>query len=161
MLKPNPVLKFAITLAVCFGVGGMGALLTTQDSITTWYVQLQKPFFTPPDWVFGPAWTILYLFMAISAFLIWNRGFDHPEVRLALKYFLIQLVLNGIWTPLFFGFHLILIAFMDIILLWWAISAAILAFKKISLRASILLIPYLIWVTYAAILNAAIWYLNK
>ena len=161
MVKPKQILKFLVALVVCFGASGLGALFMAGDSVNTWYAQLQKPGFTPPDWVFGPAWTILYLLMAISVFLIWNKGLDYPKVKQSLGLFLIQLALNAIWTPLFFGFHLILPALIDIIILWFAILATILAFKRISLHASILLIPYLIWVGYATILNGSMWYLNR
>ena len=160
-MKPKQLFKFIVALAVCFGASGFGVIFTTQDSITNWYAQLQKPNFTPPDWVFGPAWTILYLLMAISVFLVWNKGLDYPKVKQALGLFLLQLALNGIWTPLFFGFHLIMAAFIEIILLWLAILATLLAFKRISYRASMLLLPYLIWVGYAAILNGSICYLNQ
>ncbi len=160
MTKLKQILKFIAALAVCFGVSGFGAVFTTNGS-TSWYAQLEKPFFTPPDWVFGPVWTILYLLMAISAFLIWNKGLNYPKVKPALGLFLIQLALNAIWTPLFFGSHLILAAFIEIILLWLAIFATILVFKRISLLAAALLVPYLIWVSYAAILNGSIYFLNK
>ena len=161
MVKPKQILKFLVALVVCFGASGLGALFMAGDSVNTWYAQLQKPSFTPPDWIFGPAWTILYLLMAISVFLVWNKGLDYPKVKQSLGLFLIQLALNAIWTPLFFGFHLILPALIDIIILWFAILATILAFKRISLHASILLIPYLIWVGYATILNGSMWYLNR
>jgi tryptophan-rich sensory protein len=160
-MKAIQVFKFIVALAVCFSASGLGALFMAGDSLNTWYAQLQKPSFTPPDWVFGPAWTILYLLMAISVFLIWNKGLDYPKVKQSIGLFLIQLALNAIWTPLFFGFHLILPAFIEIIILWFAILVTILAFKRISLRASILLIPYLIWVGYATILNGSMWYLNR
>ena len=161
MVKPKQILKFLVALVVCFGASGLGALFMAGDSVNTWYAQLQKPSFTPPDWVFGPAWTILYLLMAISVFLVWNKGLDYPKVKQSLGLFLIQLALNAFWTPLFFGFHLILPAFIDIIVLWFAILFTMLAFKRISLRAAILLIPYLIWVGYATILNGSMWYLNR
>ena len=146
---------------MCFGASGLGAIFMAHNPETNWYAQLDKPNFTPPDWIFGPVWTILYLIMAISFFLVWNRGLDFPKVKLSLMYFLIQLIMNAIWTPLFFGFHMILFAFIDITILWFAILVTILAFRRISLSASILLIPYLIWVGYAAILNGAIWFLNS
>ena len=160
-MKPNQLFKFIVALAVCFGASGFGVIFTTQDSITNWYAQLQKPNFTPPDWVFGPAWTILYLLMAISVFLVWNKGLDYPKVKQALGLFLIQLALNGIWTPLFFGFHLIMLAFIEIILLWLAILTTLLAFKRISYLAGMLLLPYLVWVGYATILNGSICYMNQ
>jgi len=161
LTAPKQLVKFIVALLVCFGASGFGAIFMTQDSIDNWYAQLQKPSFTPPDWVFGPAWIILYLLMAISVFLVWKKGMDYPKVKQSLGLFLVQLALNSIWTPLFFGFHLILSAFIEIIILWFAILATMLAFKRISLSASILLIPYLIWVGFATILNGSIWYLNR
>ena len=160
MVKPKQILKFFAALAVCFGASGFGAIFMTRDSITNWYAQLQKPSFTPPDWVFGPAWTILYLLMAISFFLVWNKGINYPKVRQAIAWFLIQLALNAVWTPLFFGFHLILPAFIEILLLWLAILVTFYSFKRISLYAAVLWIPYVAWVGFAVILNGSIWYLN-
>ena len=160
-MKAIQVFKFIASLAVCFGASGLGAMFMGDDSITNWYAQLQKPNITPPDWVFGPVWTILYLLMGISVFIVWNKGLDYPKVKQALGLFLIQLALNAAWTPLFFGFHLILAAFIEIMLLWLAILATLLAFKCISARASMLLLPYLIWVGYAVILNGTICYLNQ
>ena len=161
MTEPKQFIKLIVALLVCFGVSGFGAIFTTRDSITNWYGQLQKPNITPPNWVFGPVWTILYLLMAIAAFLVWNKGLAYPKAKKALTLFLIQLALNAIWTPLFFGFHLILPAFIEIIILWVTILATVLAFKQISFYASILLLPYLIWISYAAVLNGSIWYLNS
>jgi len=160
-LKAIQIFKFIVALAVCFGASGLGALFMGRDSVDTWYSQLQKPNITPPDWVFGPVWTTLYLLMAVSVFLVWNKGFDYPKVKLAIGLFLIQLILNAIWTPLFFGFHSILLALFDIVLLFIAILATLLVFKSICIPASILLVPYLLWVGYATILNGSIYYLNQ
>jgi benzodiazapine receptor len=153
--------RFIIALMVCFGASGLGALFMSNDAVGNWYEQLQKPSITPPDWVFGPAWTILYIMMSISVFLVWNKGLDHPKVKLAICIFLIQLTLNAAWTPMFFGFHLILPALIDIVLLFIAILITMLAFKGISFWASMLLLPYLLWVGFATILNAMIWNLNR
>jgi len=160
-VKAIQVFKLIVALAVCFGASGVGALFMAGDSVNTWYAQLQKPNITPPDWVFGPAWTILYLLMAVSVFLVWNKGLDYPKVKLAISLFLIQLTLNAIWTPIFFGYHSILLALIDIILLFIAILATMLVFRSISITASILLLPYLLWVGYATILNGSIFYLNR
>jgi len=160
-VKTTQVFKFIAALAVCFGASGIGAIFMKDESISNWYAQLQKPNITPPDWVFGPVWTILYLLMGISVFIIWNKGLDYPKVKQALVLFLIQLALNAAWTPLFFGLHLILPALIEIMLLWLAILATLSAFKRISPRASMLLLPYLIWVGYAVILNGSICYLNQ
>ncbi len=155
------IIKMIVSVAVCFGASAFGALFMNADSINTWYAQLQKPVITPPDWVFGPAWTILYLMMSISVYLVWSKGLDYPRVKIAIGLFLIQLALNAAWTPIFFGFHLILPALVDIVLLFFAILVTLLVFKTISSRASLLLIPYLIWVGYATVLNALIWQLNR
>jgi len=160
-VKAIQVFKFIAALAVCFGAGGIGAIFMADDSISNWYAELQKPNITPPDWVFGPVWTILYLLMGISVFIVWNTGLDKPKVKRALVLFLIQLSLNAAWTPLFFGLHLILAALIEIVLLWLAILATFLVFKRTSVRAGMLLMPYLIWVGYAVILNGSIWYLNQ
>ena len=160
-MKLIQILKLITALAVCFGASGLGALFMAGDSVSNWYDQLQKPGITPPDWVFGPAWTILYLLMSISVFLIWNKGLAQPKVKLAISLFLVQLALNAAWTPIFFGFHLILPALIDIILLFIAIIATVFVFRVISLPASLLLVPYLIWVGYAAILNGSIYYMNQ
>ena len=160
-MKAIQIFKFIFALTLCFAASGLGAMFVTDDSLTNWYSQLQKPNIAPPNWVFGPIWTILYLLMGISVFLVWNKGLEYPKVKLAIGLFLIQLTLNALWTPIFFGFHLILLALIDIILLFIAILVTLLVFKTISFSASMLLLPYLIWVAYAAILNGAICYLNQ
>jgi tryptophan-rich sensory protein len=126
-----------------------------------WYATLNKPFFTPPAWVFGPAWTILYIFMAISAFLVWRKGFKKKQVGSALKLFAIQLVLNLLWSPVFFVAHNPLLAFAIIVVMWVFILKTILAFGKIDKTASYLLYPYILWVSFASILNFSVWFLNK
>jgi tryptophan-rich sensory protein len=161
MLKPKQIMKLVVALVVCFGVSGVGAVFTTQDSISNWYGQLTKPFLTPPNWIFGPVWSALYLLMAISFFIVWSKGINYFKVKQAMVLFVIQLVLNAAWTPLFFGFRLILPAFIDIILLWLVILVTLYVFKHISLYAAVILIPYVAWVGFAVILNGSIWYLNK
>jgi peptide methionine sulfoxide reductase msrA/msrB len=160
-VKGIQVFKFCVSLAVCFGASGVSVLFMGGKTVGGWYAELAKPVITPPDWVFGPAWTILYLLMSISLFLVWDKGLDYPKVKLAIGLFLIQLALNAIWTPIFFGFHSILLALIDIILLFIAILATLLVFKRISFPASILLVPYLLWVGFATILNSSICYLNQ
>lgn len=125
-----------------------------------WYANLTKPFFTPPNSIFGPAWTILYILMATSAYLIWKKGFKNKEVKEALKLFGIQLLLNIIWTPLFFGIKDFSLAFVDIIALWYYIYLTVKSFAKINKTASYLLYPYLAWVSFATLLNFSIWILN-
>jgi len=160
-VKGIQAIKLIISLVACFGASGLGAWFMTDDSVSNWYARLQKPSITPPDWVFGPVWTILYLLMAISVFLVWNKGLDYPKVKFAIGLFLIQLALNAVWTGIFFGFHLILPALIDIILLFIAILVTLLVFRSISFSASMLLVPYLLWVGYATILNGSIYYMNR
>lgn len=148
-----------ICLSLCLMTGFLGSFLT-MDSVKTWYAELSKPSFNPPDWAFGVVWPILYVMMGISAFLIWNKGLNNKQVKKALGIFLLQLVLNGIWTPIFFGLHMMGFALVEIILLWLAIMATIISFRKISKPAAYLLIPYILWVSFAVILNAALWQLN-
>lgn len=154
------VLKLAASLAVVLAAGGIGSLATTR-AIPTWYKNLSKPPFNPPEWLFGPAWTALYLMMAVAAFLVWNQGFSTPGVKLALGVFLLQLVLNSLWSVFFFGLRSPLAGLMDIVALWLAIIANIVLFFRVSTPAGVLLLPYIGWVTFAAVLNAAIFRLNR
>jgi len=145
-------------LAVCFAVSGMGAIFTSR-SVSEWYPVLQKPSWNPPAWVFGPVWTVLYLMMAIAAWMVWRRrGFR--EGAAALLIFAFQLALNAAWSPLFFGLRNPLAGLLDIIPLWAAILVTIAAFRKISPLAAALLIPYWLWVSFATALNFMIWRLN-
>jgi benzodiazapine receptor len=161
MARLKQFIKFIVALAICFGVSALGALFTTRHSLTDWYVQLNKPSFTPPNYIFGSVWAILYLLMAISVYLVWNKGLDKPGIRKALMYFAIQLALNAAWTPLFFGLHMICTAFLEILLLLLAVFKTMLVFNRISGRATLLLAPYFIWVSFAAILNGTICYMNR
>jgi tryptophan-rich sensory protein len=131
------------------------------DSVGTWYADLSKPSFNPPGWAFGVVWPILYVMMGVAAFLIWRKGVNSRQVRISLGLFVAQLALNGIWTPIFFGLHMMGFALAEIILLWLAILATIVAFWRISKPAAYLLIPYILWVSFAIVLNAALWHLNR
>ncbi len=122
----------------------------------TWYNSLPKPWFTPPSWFFGPAWTILYVLMAVAAVLVWrSKENGRGDRRKALVAFVVQLALNLAWTPLFFGLHRPDLAFVDIVLLWLAIVATIVLFSRVRRAAAWLLAPYLAWVSFALVLNAA------
>jgi translocator protein len=145
----------ALALAVCFGVAWVGSQFTTPE-IPGWYAGLRKPAWTPPNWLFGPVWTALYLSMAVAAWLVW-RGRGFGGARLALALFAAQLALNGLWSVLFFGLHRTGLAFAEILLLWSAILATTLAFRQVNTAAAALMLPYLAWVSYAAALNFAIW----
>lgn len=140
----------------------MGILATpfTLAAIPAWYATLHKPFFSPPNWIFGPIWTILYFIMGVSAFLIWKKGLKNKKIQKALLYFIIQLFFNFLWSALFFGLHNPLLGLIDIVLLFISIILTITFFYKISKAASYLLIPYLLWVSYATILNFSLVVLN-
>ena len=128
----------------------------TASSVSTWYVELVKPSFNPPSWIFGPVWTLLYLLMGISLYLVWIKKSD----KNAFILFGTQLVLNALWSILFFGLNAPLYAFIEIILLWGFIFATIFYFYKIDKVSAYLLLPYILWVSFAAILNLAIFILN-
>ena len=153
-------LKLATSIIVCFLAGGVGTIFTN-GSLYTWYPHLIKPFFSPPNSVFGPVWTILYLLMGVSFYLIWKKGTKNKKVREAMMFFGIQLGINAIWTPIFFGAHNTLLALIVILLLWVFILKTILLFSKINKIASYLLYPYILWVSFATILNFSLYLLNK
>lgn len=125
-----------------------------------WYSALNKPAFTPPGWVFGPAWTALYIMMAVAAILVWRRGWDTPGVRLALVLFAVQLALNLSWSPVFFGLHQLGWSVVIILALLAAIIATTVAFFRVSTIAGLLFVPYLLWVSFATVLNITIWRMN-
>ena len=153
------VFKLIASIVLCQLTGIVGSFFT-RSSVDTWYKILQKPFFTPPSWVFAPVWIILYIAMGFSLFLIWDRGLDKPQVRNALNLFLLQLIINGSWPIAFFGMQNILLSVFIIIVLWIAIFWTIMKFYKISKLAALILMPYIFWVGFAAILNIAILFLN-
>ena len=153
------MVKLVISIAVCLLAGIIGSVFTT-PSIPTWYAALNKPSFNPPNWIFGPVWTTLFILMGIAVNLIWREGVERKEVRIALSLFGIQLALNVLWSFLFFGFHSPLYAFMEIIILWSTILLTIIYFWWISKTAGLLLLPYILWVSFAAFLNFFIWRIN-
>jgi len=153
-------LKLLTSVLVCFLAGGIGTVFTS-SAIPAWYVHLIKPSFSPPNWLFGPVWTLLYFLMGISFYLIWEKGIKNRKIREALMFFGVQLVLNDIWSPIFFGAKNLLLALVVIILMWVFILKTILVFGKIEKTASYLLYPYIIWVSFATILNFSLWILNK
>jgi translocator protein len=151
--------KLIISIIICQLAGIIGSFFTV-TSVSTWYVTLNKPFFNPPGWLFGPVWIILYLLIGISLYIIWNKKINTKTKQVALIIFFIQLILNTIWSILFFGLKSPLLAFLDIIFLWFAIIFTMYFFNKISKTATYLLIPYILWVSFAMILNFSIYYLN-
>ena len=142
-------------LLLCYAAASLGALFMPGD----WYAALRKPTWNPPAWIFGPVWTALYTMMAVAAWLVWKRG-GFAAQRRPLGLFLVQIALNAFWTPLFFGLHRTGIAFAEIILMWLAIAATIAAFRQVHRPAAWLLVPYLVWVGFAAVLNGTLWRLN-
>ena len=152
--------KLLISIVACQCAGLIGSVFTT-PAIPTWYATLQKPAFTPPNWLFAPAWTTLFLLMGISASIIWHRGLENRQVKAALMVFLIQLILNMLWSIAFFGLQSPISGVIIIVLLWAAILLTIIVFFKISRLAGSLLLPYIGWVTFAAILNVSISILNS
>ena len=149
-----------MSIVACLAAGAIGSIFT-RSAISTWYATLEKPPFTPPNWLFAPVWTLLYILMGIAAFLVWRKGLENRGVRIALIVFLIQLVLNALWSVVFFGLESPLYGLIVISVLWIAILVTIIKFFRISRVASVLMWPYLLWVTFAAVLNSSIWLLNR
>ena len=157
----NKIVKIIIALIICLAVG-YSASLVTRPSVESWYPTIEKPIFNPPNWIFMPVWTILYIFMAVAAGIVWDKIKEQTEeVKKALLFFIIQHILNAIWSYLFFGLKNPMLALVEIALLWLMIYETYLKFIKINKTAGYLLIPYLAWVGFAAVLNASIWWLNK
>ena len=154
-------LRIIYCVAICLVVGYLSSI-TTQSSINTWYPTLIKPVFNPPNWLFAPVWTLLFIMMGIAAGMIWNHLENQRElVKKALLFFTVQLLLNALWSYLFFGLNNVLLALIEVILLWLVIYETFHIFKKIDKKAAYLFIPYLIWVAFAAVLNGSIYYLNR
>jgi translocator protein len=148
-------------IVLCFAAAGLGGYWTAPSvSPGGWYYQIAKPSWTPPSWLFGPVWTALYLAMAVAGWLVWRRG-GWAAHRGALALFLVQLALNAVWSGLFFGLHSPGLAMVEILLLWTAILLTARAFFRVSRLAGWLLVPYLLWVSFASVLTFAVWRLNS
>ncbi len=158
-MRFSDILKLVASVILCQIAGFLGSLFTT-PAIPTWYKTLNKPFFTPPNWIFSPVWICLFIVMAISLFFVWRRS-DHPQFKPALIFFLVQLILNVLWSIVFFGLRSPFLGLVDIVLLWIAILLTILNFSEVSKFAGVLLIPYLLWVGFASLLNFSLWILNR
>jgi benzodiazapine receptor len=156
-MRLSKLITFIVCMIIPVMVGGIAGIVTTESN--GWYTRLSKPFFNPPDFIFGPIWTVLYLLMGISLYLIWQAPKNRRRKR-ALYVFSIQLILNFAWSFIFFYYHQILLALLGIALLWISIVVMIMVFYRINKAAADLQVPYLIWVSFAAVLNAAIWLLN-
>lgn len=154
-------LRIFYCITICITIGFFSGKIT-QGSITTWYPTLVKPVFNPPNWIFAPVWTILYVLMGIAAGLIWNVIENkQKEAKIALQYFVIQLALNALWSYLFFGLHNLLLASIEVVLLLLLIVECYKLFKSIHPIAAKLLIPYIAWVSFASLLTFSIYYLNN
>jgi len=151
--------KLIVSVIGCELVGILGTPFTI-SAIPTWYATLNKPFFAPPNWLFGPAWTLLYFLMGVAFYLIWKQGWQKKKNRIAVKYFLAQLALNFIWSPIFFGLRAPLLGLIVIVAMWIMIAATMKKFYPLSKLAFYLLVPYLLWVSFATLLNGAIVVLN-
>lgn len=159
-MEIGKVVRVFISFAVPLLVGALGSL-ATRPAIGTWYAGLNKPVFTPPGWLFGPAWTVLYILMGLAAYLVWSRGLAAPGVKVALIVFLVQLLLNLAWSFIFFAARSPFWGFVEILVLWVAIAVTIVLFFRVRPLAGWLLLPYIGWVSFAAVLNAAIMVLNR
>jgi len=146
-------------IALCLAAGGLGSVATSAK-IPTWYATLVKPTWNPPNWIFAPVWTTLYILMAVAVWMVWSRR-KELDVRVALGLFCTQLALNTLWSFLFFRWKNPAAAMVEIVALWASIAATMIAFRPASLTAVWLLAPYLAWVSFAACLNFAIWQLNS
>jgi benzodiazapine receptor len=153
------LLKLAASLGACYLAAFVGSIFTTPN-VPTWYASLARPAFAPPDWVFAPVWTALFTLMGISAYLVWLEAPTDPRAKTALLVFVLQLAVNVSWSAAFFGLRSPLAGLVVIALLWALIALTIQKFRAISRTAGALLLPYIIWVSFAAVLNFAIWRLN-
>jgi len=145
-------------IVLCQGVGGLGTIWTT-DGVKNWYPKLEKPSFNPPSWAFGPVWTLLYAMMGASAWLTWRKGGEERTMR-ALQLFSVQMLLNMLWSFIFFRLRSPRWAFVEIVVLWLAIVMTLVAIWRVSRIAGLLFLPYLLWTSFALLLNARIWRLN-
>lgn len=148
-----------ISVAICLLVGFLSGF-ATQSSVNDWYLTLNKPFFNPPNWVFAPVWSALYVLMGIAAGIVWAKGYYHIWVKTALYHFVFQLLLNALWSIVFFGLKSPLGALFIIIALNILLVFTFKWFRVVKAAAAYLLLPYMAWVAFASLLNAAIWFLN-
>lgn len=159
-MQLNDIVKLISSIVASFAAAGIGSLFTFR-AIPNWYAKLRKPPYTPPNWAFGPIWAALYVMMAISVFLIWQKGLSADGVLVAFTLFCVQLTFNAFWSIIFFGMKSKGGGVITIILLWLLILATIITSFRVLVWAGALLIPYLLWVTVASYLNIGIWVMNK
>jgi translocator protein len=158
MRSGRSIAALVLLMALCLGVAAVGAWATSH-SVTTWYPTLRKPAWNPPAWLFGPVWTVLYLMMATAAWMIWRTA--GPSRARLLTIFAVQLALNAAWSPLFFGLRSPGAGLLDIAALWVAVAATLISFWRVAPLTGLLLVPYWLWVTFAAALNLSIWKMNR
>jgi translocator protein len=158
-MKRSNWVSIIICIAIPLVVGAISGLATA-TSIKTWYLGLDKPAFNPPNFIFGPVWTALYVLMGISLYLIWKSHRGNARTN-ALRIFGIQLVLNFAWSFIFFYYHQIFFALVEIVMIWIGVLLMIIVFRSVDKTAAYLQIPYLLWVSFASLLNASIWLLNQ
>lgn len=151
-------LKILISTILCLSLGILSGF-NTSDSITGWYPFIIKPSWNPPNWIFGPIWTVLYIGMGVAVALIWHSR--HDQKQKAILFFIIQFVFNLCWSFIFFNLHQIGWALIEIVAMFFLILITTIRFYNINKHAAYLMIPYLLWVSFATVLNASIWYLNK
>lgn len=153
------VVYILLAVTICLLIGFLSSF-ATQSSVNDWYLTLNKPSFNPPNWIFAPVWTSLYILMGVAAGIVWSKGFHHIWVKTALYHFGFQLLFNALWSIVFFGFKSPSWALLVILLLLTLIILTIKWFKVVSKTAALLLVPYLLWVLFASLLNYKIWELN-
>ena len=153
-------LKLIISLVIPLVIGGTAGYFTASGT-GSWYQTINTPSWNPPNWVFGPVWTFLYILMGISLYLVWKKDLPAGEKRMAYTFFALQLLFNFCWSFIFFNQHRIGLAFLDIVVLWVCLLVTIFLFARVSNVAAWLLVPYISWVSFAAILNFTIWKLNS
>lgn len=159
-IGPKELTKLILCIIICQAAGVVGSVFTSR-SVSTWYPTLVKPGYTPPGWVIGLVWIVLFTLMGVSLFLVWREGLRRPDVRKSVYIFSAQLVVNVLWSWAFFGQHSPLAGLAVIAVLWILILLTIIKFWQISRGAALLLVPYILWVSFAAFLNFTIWRLNS
>jgi benzodiazapine receptor len=159
-MKLNQITRLVFAVLICQMAGVVGSLFTF-PAIPKWYARLYKPSFSPPNWLFAPAWITLFTLMGISVYLVWNQGLGKKEVKNALVIFGVQLVLNVLWSFFFFKLQAPFYALIEILFLWLAILLTLVSFLEVSKTAALLLLPYLVWVSFAAVLNFSLFQLNR
>jgi translocator protein len=159
-MKTNKWFALLVSLVVTLGVG-FGSGYGTMSSVNTWYTTLHTSVLNPPGWVFGPVWTILYILMAVAVWMVWNKRKAAPfAVKHGIRFYILQLILNAVWSVIFFGLHMPLLAYIDLIVLWVTIVTMMFVFARASRAAAWLIAPYVAWVTFAGYLNLMVVLLN-